>query len=177
MPTIKTASDLGANDGVFSRLLAEKGIQVIATDFDPYCINNLYTSIKTSKERNIQPVLVDLSNPSPAIGLNNEERNSFISRLNADLILALAVTHHLAIGKNIPLKKIAELFHRAGKYLVIEFVPKEDDKIKLMLRSKEDIYSSYTEDEFIRSFEEYFLIIKKHQISSSLRTLYLMKRK
>ncbi len=177
IPAVKTAADMGANDGVFSSLLAEKAIPVIAADFDPYCINNLYTSIKISKERNIQPVLIDLSNPSPAIGINNEERNSFISRLDADLILALAVIHHLAIGKNIPLKKVAELFHKAGKYLIIEFVPKEDDKIKLMLRSKQDIYFNYTEDEFIHAFEEYFFIVKKQQITGSLRTLYLMKKR
>lgn len=176
-PVLKTAADIGANDGEFSKLLAKKNIRTLSADFDPFCINRLYTSIKKNNEKNIHPLVIDFSTPSPAIGVNNEERNSFISRLDADLILALAVIHHLAIGKNIPLKKIAELFHRAGKYLIIEFVPKEDDKIKLMLRSKQDIYSNYTEEEFIAVFEEYFSIIEKHQITNSLRTLYLMKQK
>ena len=109
---------------------------------------DLYNQIKVSGEKNIQPLIIDLSNPSPAIGVNNEERNSFIKRTNVDLALALALIHHLAIGKNIPFEMIADLFQRIGRYLIIEFVPKEDEKIQLMLTGKKDIYTSYTRRKF-----------------------------
>jgi len=174
--TISTAADLGSNTGEFSKLLAAKGIYTIATDFDPYCINNLYTSVKVSGEKNIQPAIVDLANPTPAIGLNNAERSSFYSRLDADLVLALALIHHLAIGKNIPLEKIVSLFHQTSRYLIIEFVPKEDEKIKLMLQQKKDIYLSYTEENFVAAFSNFFSIEDKQTIPGSLRTLYLMKK-
>ena len=71
---IKTAADIGANEGEFSKLLSEKNIPTISADFDPYCVNRLYTSIKSSSEKNILPLVLDISNPSPAIGVNNEER-------------------------------------------------------------------------------------------------------
>ena len=143
IPGIKNAADLGANEGEFSKILASKGINTIAADFDPYCINKLYNEIKTGGEKNILPVIIDLSNPTPAIGVNNEERNSFLNRLDTDLVLALALIHHLAIGKNIPFEKIAAMFSSITQYLIIEFVPKEDEKTQLMLTNKKDIYSGY----------------------------------
>ena len=173
---IKTAIDVGANDGVFSKLLSELNIYTLAADFDPVCINNLYTEIKETKKQNLQPVVIDLSNPSPAIGINNTERQSFISRAKVDLVLALAVIHHLAIGKNIPLDKIASLFYQSGNYLLIEFVPKEDEKVQLMLTNKKDIYNNYTIEKFEMVFEKYFSIQNKQPVGNSGRTLYLMKR-
>lgn len=174
---IKTAADLGANEGEFSELIAAKGITTIAADSDPYCINNLYLKIKSSGIKNIQPLIVDLSNPSPPIGVNNEERNSFIDRCKADLVLALALIHHLAIGKNIQLEKIACFFSKVGESLIIEFVPKQDEKIKLMLKEKKDIYTLYNEPDFLSAFEKYFTVIKREEIAGTNRILFLMKRK
>lgn len=176
MTDIKTSADLGANEGEFSRILSAKNIPVVAADFDPYCINALYEMVKNNKEQNIQPVILDLSAPSPSIGVNNEERDSFIERANFDLLMALAVVHHLAIGKNIPLDMIAGMFSRLGRNLIIEFVPKDDEKVKLMLAQKKDIYSHYDEAHFTSSFGKYFSIIDKKSIPGSVRVLYLMKK-
>ena len=173
---ISTAIDMGANDGEFSRLLASKGINVIAADFDPYCINRLYLDIKNKREKKITPMIVDLSNPSPAIGVNNEERSSLLKRWKADLVLALALIHHLAIGKNIPFEKIATLFKSAGSQLIIEYVPKEDDKIQQMLSGKKDIYTHYKKEEFESVFKQHFTIMEQQAIASSGRILYYMKR-
>lgn len=176
LQNISTAADLGGNTGEFSKLLAEKNIQTITTDFDPYCINHLYQEIKTNRLPNIQPLVLDLSDPSPAIGVNNEERNSFIDRCEVDLVMALALIHHLAIGKNIPFEMVADFFSRVGKNLIIEFVPKEDEKIKIMLQQKKDIYTYYTLENFEEAFEKYFDIKTKQAIPSSERILYLMSR-
>lgn len=173
---IKTAADLGANEGEFSKLIAEKNIRVIAADFDPYCINKLYSSIKNNNEKNIQPVVLDLSNPTPPAGVNNEERDSFLNRINADVTVALALIHHLAIGKNIPFEKIADMFGRTGKYLIIEFVPKEDEKVQLMLTRKPDIYRAYDRNNFELVFSRHFTIEKKEMAGESKRILYLMKK-
>ncbi|MEI9910536.1 MAG: hypothetical protein WDO71_13215 [Bacteroidota bacterium] len=177
MKDTKTAADLGANEGEFSKLLAEKNIYTIATDSDPYCISKLYRQIKASGEKNIQPLIIDLSNPTPATGVNNEERNSFINRAKVDLLLALALIHHLAIGKNIPFEMIADMFSRMGRKLIIEFVPKDDEKIKLMLSRKKDIFSNYNELTFVKAFEKHFTIIGKKIIPGSSRALYLMQTK
>lgn len=171
-----SAADLGANLGEFSGLLSSKKIPVLAADFDPYAINALYSQIKQSGEKYIQPLVLDLSNPTPAIGVNNQERADFMQRAGFDLLLALALIHHLAIGKNIPLPMIASALARMGKNLVIEFVPKEDEKIKLMLSRKKDIYTAYTVENFENVFSDYFSIIDKKTIQGSGRTLYLMQR-
>jgi hypothetical protein len=161
-------------------LLAAKNIQTLAADADPYCINKLYNVIKTSGEKNIQPLIIDLSNPSPAIGVNNKERTSFITRLQADLALALALAlaliHHLTIGKNIPFEMIADFFQSISSTLIIEFVPKEDEKVQQMLTGKKDIYTNYSEDNFEKAFGKYFRVLNKESITGSHRILYLMKR-
>lgn len=175
LPGVDTAADLGANDGACSRLLAEINIFTIAADFDPNCINNLYYSGKKTGEKNLQPLIIDLAHPSPAIGLNNRERSSFIDRASVDLAMALAVIHHLAIGKNMPFAGIADLFRQiTRKWLIIEFVPKSDEKIQLILSGKRDIYTSYSEENFEEAFKIYFRIEKKQPIGTSGRILYLM---
>lgn len=172
-----TVLDLGANDGYFSKIAAEKAASVIATDFDSKCINNLYREIKTNKTVTILPLIVDISNPSPAIGFANEERNAFIGRAKYDLVLALALIHHLVFGKNIPLAMLPEFFSRLTKdYLIIEFVPFEDEKVKLLLQNKEEYHKNYSAADFETAFGTRFEIIKKQPIDSTNRVLYLMKR-
>lgn len=173
---IISAVDFGANKGEFSKLIASNDIRTIATDFDAFCINALYKEIKNSNEKNILPLIIDLSKPSPAIGLNNEERTSFIDRTKVDLALALALIHHLAIGRNIPFEKIAALFGQVCQYLIIEFVPKEDEKVQLMLQQREDIYQHYNQTAFTDAFAKYFSIKERQAVADSGRILYLLKK-
>ena len=170
-----TAFDAGANEGEFTSLLKQKAKLIISADFDHYSINNLYKKIIKDGTSNVCPLLIDLSNPSPAIGVNNTERSSFLQRIRADLIMALALIHHLCIGKNIPFSHVAKMFRQAGRYLLIEFVPKTDEKVQLMLANKKDVYDHYNEQDFINEFETYFTILSKQAIAGSGRTLYLME--
>jgi len=174
---VQTAFDLGANEGAFSKILATQKIYTIAADADPYCIEKLYHSLSDSEEKNIQPLIIDLSHPSPSIGVNNQERKAFTERAKGGLVLALALIHHLVIGKNIPFDKIAALFADISrKWLVIEFVPKTDDKIVQMLSSKKDIYENYSPEIFEAIFRDHFDIRDKKTIGDSGRTLYLLKK-
>jgi hypothetical protein len=172
---VNTVVDLGANDGVFSQLSVASGFYTIASDMDPYCINNLYLAIKKAGSTNLHPLIADLSNPSPAIGVNNEERTQLTERIRSDAGMALALVHHLAIGKNIPFSSIAEFFARVvNKYLIIEFVPKTDEKVTLMLRGKKDIYTSYNEEKFAKEFGDRFRLIEKQPVGDSGRVMYLL---
>ncbi|HUM97338.1 MAG TPA: hypothetical protein PK275_05750 [Chitinophagaceae bacterium] len=175
-PQIKSAADIGANQGVFSLLLSEKKINTLAADFDPSCINNLYQQIKKQTLQFIQPIIFDLSNPSPAIGVQNNERESFTERLKVDLVMVLAILHHLAIGKNIPFAQLASYFSTIAPLLIIEFIPKEDEKVKLILSQKKDIFSNYSQTAFEKEFSFFFRQIEKQEIGTSGRTLYFMKR-
>jgi 2-polyprenyl-3-methyl-5-hydroxy-6-metoxy-1,4-benzoquinol methylase len=177
LPEVKKAIDLGANTGEFSKLLANKDMEVISADTDAVCINSLYRDIKKSGVKNIQPLIINLANPTPATGFTNEERPSFINRTKADLILALALVHHLAIGKNIPFKMIASLFSVLGENLMIEFVPILDTHVQLMLEQRENIFDWYDEEHFESAFGNYFNILQKETIKGSGRSLYLMNKK
>ena len=171
------AWDLGANNGVFSRVVSETGSYVVSFDVDPAAVEQNHRQVKSEKSENLLPLLLDLTNPSPAIGWANRERESFGSRGPVDLVLALAVIHHLAISNNVPLPQLADFFAETGKWLVIEFVPKEDSQVKKLLASREDIFPSYTRDGFESAFKEKFIFHEAVNVHESERVLYLMETK
>ncbi|OQY97027.1 MAG: hypothetical protein B6D37_00580 [Sphingobacteriales bacterium UTBCD1] len=180
MKDVTKAMDLGSNNGEFSKLIAAAGIHTIAADADPYCIDELYSEIKKNRIENIQPLILDLANPSPSSGVNNRERSSFLERSAPGLAIALALIHHLAIGKNIPFPPMATLFSQLlknpGSKLIIEFVPKEDEKVKLLLQNRRDIFNNYNEMEFLNAFKKHFVVLKEFAIPGSERILFLMER-
>lgn len=169
--------DLGANNGEFTRLASSKGIHSIAFDIDPAAVEKNYLKIKQEREQNILPLVMDLTNPSPAIGWHGQERYSLLERGPADMVFALALIHHLAITNNVPLEKIAQFFYEAGRWLVIEFVPKSDSQVQKLLLNRVDIFDSYSADEFESIFDKQFFIRKKSPIQESGRWLYLMERR
>lgn len=173
----KTVWDLGANNGLFSRIAAGQGIPTVAFDIDPVAVEANYQKVKQDAEQNMTPVLMDLTNPSPALGWAHQERESLEQRGPADMLFALALIHHLAISNNLPLESVAEYFARLGNYLVIEFVPKGDSQVDKLLATREDIFPNYTVKGFEQAFSQSYSIISKQPIQGSKRILYLMKRK
>lgn len=169
--------DLGANTGVFSRAAARSGAFAVAWDIDPAAVEKNYREARRAKEHNLLPLVVDLTNPSPGIGWANAERDSLAARGPADLLLALALIHHLAIANNVPLAEVAAYFSRLSRWLVIEFVPKPDSQVQRLLASREDIFPGYTEAGFEAAFDRFFMVCEKQAIQGSARTLYLMESK
>lgn len=177
IPAPKSVWDLGANNGFFSRIASNKGIPTLAFDIDPMAVERNYMEIKKNKEQNLMPFICDLLNPSPAIGWDNKERKSWKERGKPDVIFALALMHHLCISNNIPLNYLASFLSELTSYLIIEFVPKDDSQVQILLASREDIFTDYTQECFEQSFKELFEIMEKVKISGTKRTLYLMKTK
>jgi SAM-dependent methyltransferase len=169
-----TVWDLGANTGQFSKVAAKQGAQAVALDSDPACVETLYREARAEKLGTLLPLVADLTNPSPAIGWANVERQTLEQRGPADLILALAVIHHLAIGNNVPLSAVADYFARIGRRAIVEFVPKSDPMVQRMLASRADVFERYTAEEFERAFSARFTIEQRAVISTSDRLLYLM---
>jgi len=167
--------DLGANTGVFSRIASDKDILTVSIDGDPNCVENNYLQALERGEKNLLPLCIDLNNPSPGIGWENEERKSLWKRGPAETILALALIHHLAISNNVPLAKIALLFRNTCHSLIIEFVPKSDSMVQKLLASRQDIFPDYTQKAFESEFSQFFNIIRSEKMGDSERTLYLMK--
>lgn len=173
----KTVWDLGGNTGVFSRIASQRGIDTVSFDIDPAAVEKNYRRLVEQKEQNLLPLVLDLTNPSPAIGWQNQERDALLSRGPADAVLALALIHHLAISNNVPLPKIAEFFSKTCSSLIIEFVPKSDSQVRRLLASREDIFPQYTKEGFEQAFGLYFTQAAAHPVSGSERTLYLMQKK
>jgi len=171
------AWDLGANNGIFSRVASSNGSFVVAFDIDPAAVEQNYRQAKGEKTENLLPLLLDLTNPSPSLGWANRERDSFGLRGPADLVLALAVIHHLAISNNVPLPQLADFFAETGKWLVIEFVPKSDSQVRKLLASREDIFPNYTREGFEAAFKKRFTIQHAADVHESERVLYLMEGK
>jgi len=173
----KNIWDFGANTGMLSRIASNKSIETISFDADPAAVERNYLECIKSKEGNILPLLLDLTNPTPSIGWDNQERISLKERAPADAAIALALIHHLAISNNVPFKKIAEFFSKCCNWLIIEFVPKDDGNAKRLLATRENVFFDYTEINFKEEFNKFFQIIEGIKIKDSQRIIYLMKKR
>jgi len=173
----QTIWDLGANDGTFSRIACSKGARVIAFDADAAAVEKNYLRCKSDKETMILPLVMDLTNPSPAIGWNNRERYAIMQRGTADMALALALIHHLCIGNNLPFAMIAEFLSTLCTQLICEFVPKNDSQVQRLLKTREDIYQWYNKNEFVNSFSNFFTVISEEPVVESERIIFFMKKK
>lgn len=168
--------DLGANTGRFGRLAADRGILTIASDIDPAAVEIAYLEARKRKDGNLLPLLSDLTNPSPAQGWAHDERMSWLARGPADMVLALALVHHLAISNNVPLERLADFFAAAGRTLVVEFVPKSDSQVQRLLATREDVFPDYRREAFEAAFARRFTIQTAERVRESERTLYRMRR-
>ena len=174
----KLVIDLGANTGRFSReVAAQTDCLVISSDIDPEAVELNYLQTKEVGETNLLPLVIDLANPSPAIGWDNCERQSFFERSKADVVLALALIHHLAISNHVPFSSLAKTFAALGKNLILEFVPKDDSQVERLLRSRDDIFDEYDLDNLIEAFKPFFDLADQKSVAESKRTLLLFKQK
>jgi hypothetical protein len=173
----KTVLDIGTNTGLFAHSAASARKYTIAIDADIACIDKLYNDCKEKKINNIIPLCNDIANPAPPIGWENEERTAFLERARPDIVLALALVHHLVIGRNIGFDQIAHVLNNLAPTLIIEFIPAEDPKIQLLCSQKHQVNGRYSESLFIGAFEQKFTLQKKHTIPDTGRILFLMERK
>lgn len=170
--------DLGANNGRFSILSACYAGKVIAVESDHNCIEQLRQYITANKITNIETIIADITQPTAGVGWNNAEKEPLLKRLRCDMLLALALIHHLCISANIPLAFVAEMFARlTDRYALVEFIPRSDTKVHEMLCNREDIFYDYTEENFTVCFSRYFDIIKVETCASSDRKLFLCAKK
>ncbi len=166
--------DLGGNIGIFSRIAAAKDIPVVSIDSDPGAVDLNYRQMAERDERNLFPVVADLTSPSPALGWDNREVRSLTERGPAGLVMALALIHHLAISNNTRFEQVAAFFRSLGRSLLIEFVPPDDPMVVRLLAMRNHTFPWYTQSEFEAVFAQYFRIERTNSIVDSERRLYLM---
>lgn len=172
----KVAWDVGANTGRYSAIAVGAGYDVIALDIDWAAVERHYLALREAGEQRIMPLLADLADPSPAIGWANRERASLLERATADVVVALALVHHLAIGRNVPLGMVSELLARLGRSLIVEFVPKLDPMVQRLLATREDIFPDYSLEGFRAAFMRHFRVIEETVVDDSRRVLFRMER-
>ena len=169
--------DLGANTGRYSRIAADAGKQVIAFDIDPAAAERNYRQVRQEGRGDILPLILDIANPSPGIGWAGRERRSLLDRADPDIGLALALVHHLAISRNVPLPMVLGWFADLAPWAVVEFVPKEDPMVRRLLASRRDVFPDYTLEGFRAAAIERFEVVREAPIEDSLRVLFLLRRR
>jgi hypothetical protein len=150
---------------------------VIAFDLDAGTVERNWLQLRDAGIRDVLPLVQDLANPSPAVGWALSERRSLLQRGPGDVALALALIHHLAIGRNVPLSLISALFAGLATRLIVEFVPKEDPMTQSLLAARPDIFPDYSIDGMRSAFASEWRIIEETPIDDSLRTLFRMERR
>jgi len=172
----KNVIDLGCNRGLFSNLVANTNRNIVAADDNAYSISKLYKEVRQN-ENWILPLCIDLMNPPGDAGFGNAERKVFYQRMSFDLCLSLALVHHICIGKNVPFEKLAVFLSQVAKNLIIEFIPKQDEKVQLLLSGRKDIFPNYDQAHFESAFNQYFIFDDCREIEGSERIVYRMKIK
>lgn len=170
--------DLGANAGEYARVARDAGAElVVAADGDPVAVERGYRRLVAGKEKGVHPLLVDLTNPGGAQGWDHREWPALAERGPFDVVMSLALVHHLAIGNNVPLPGVAAMLARLGKSVIIEWVPKTDPQVQRLLSAREDIFDGYTEQELIVAFAGLEMSVEgREPVGTSGRTLYLFTR-
>jgi len=170
--------DLGANAGEYSRIAHEAGARVIAVDGDPAAVERAYARFAAAAEPTaVLPLWIDLANPSPSQGWAHTEWPALTDRTPADVVLALALIHHLAIGNNVPIPAVLDFLMRLGRRAIVEWVPKDDPQVKLLLSSRADIFTGYSEERFRAAAEERFRVVSRTPVADTGRVLYLIEPK
>lgn len=164
--------DLGCNTGKFSRMAAERARYVVAMDEDPLVVDKLYRSLKNEGVQNIHPLVMSLSDVSPALGWREQERKALSARGKPDLILCLALIHHMVITANIPVRDFVDWLADLGPSLVIEFVTREDPMVQKLLLNKVDQYHDYHVETFEQSLSGRFSHVRRKPLPSGKRILY-----
>jgi ribosomal protein L11 methylase PrmA len=165
--------DLGANQGRHARIAAEGAGHVVAIDADQGAVELLYRALRDGGERTILPLTMNLADPSPGLGWRGLERKPLLERGQPDLVLALALLHHLAIAANVPVREIIDWLASLGAALVVEFPTREDPMVRKLLAPKRDgLHADYELEHFERCLHDAFEVRRSERLGSGTRLLY-----
>ena len=172
--------DVGANTGEYSVLAASKGAEVVALERDAAAAERLFlrTRAEESAGNKIQTIHADLARPTPATGWENREASSLLSRLanRFDLVMMLAVIHHLLLMEQIPLPAILALCHRLTKrYLIVEWVPVSDPMFQSLMRGRDSLYGHLSEEDLRAAVDGLFREVERFALQNG-RILYLFEK-
>lgn len=164
--------DIGCNTGQFSKMAAQHASSVLAMDLDHFAVERLYRETRETGLKNILPLVQNVTDPSPNWGWRNGERVDLQTRARPDLVLCLALIHHVVISANVPMEEFVSWLAELSDQLVIEYVSRSDDKVKTLLRNKEDRYSDYSREALEYNLAKHFRVVSQQEMESGNRHLY-----
>jgi ribosomal protein L11 methylase PrmA len=167
--------DLGCNTGTFSRIAAGNTDYVVAIDGDVQAIERLYQREKAASSATILPLVMNVANVSPAQGWRGAERKALDERGRPELVLCLALIHHIVISANIPLAEFLGWLRSLGGEVVIESVGRNDDMTRMLLRNRVDQYAELDDDNFERTVGEFFEVVRTQPLKGGTRRLYHLR--
>jgi hypothetical protein len=174
----KQVWDIGCNDGVFSRIAAAHSDYVVAMDADPLVVDRLYNTLKAEKNEQILPLYVDLTDSGGGVGWRGQERPGVFDRGRPDIVMALAVIHHMAITFHVPLASQLDMFRDLTPELIIEMPHADDPMVRKLLTNKRDgIHDDFNLENFERLLSERFDIKSKMLLAGGTRTIFHAVRK
>lgn len=171
----KTIWDLGCNQGRYSRLAAAHADSVLAVDSDHLTVDRLYNALKNERFTSIVPMVGDLADPSPSLGWRGEERQSLVQRSQPDLVICLALIHHLVISRNLLLVDVVDWLASLKSAIIIEFVSKDDAQVQQLLRHREDVFTDYSLDVFRSAISRAFDVDREITLPSGSRRLFFLR--
>jgi hypothetical protein len=167
------AWDLGCNSGRHSRIAAEGARHVVAIDADAAPVELLYRELRDAGDEQILPLAINIADPSPGLGWSGRERRTLLDRGRPDLVLALALVHHLAIGANVPIRELVNWLASLAAALVIEFPTREDPMVqKLLAPKRAGLHPDYDRECFEKCLHEAFDVRRSERLRSGTRVLY-----
>jgi SAM-dependent methyltransferase len=167
--------DIGCNTGTFSKLVAPHADFVLAVDGDHDSIEQLYAAEKAAGGTRILPMVMDLANVSPNQGWHGRERMALDNRRKPDLVLCLALIHHMRVSANVPIPLFLDWLASLGSSVIIEFVDREDEMFKKILANKTVDYADYTLANFVAEAEARFVIKDRQVLKSGHREIFLLE--
>jgi hypothetical protein len=170
------AWDLGANTGMFSEHISKYVNHVVAIDGDSIAVDKMYSRLK-KKDTNIHPLILNIQNMSPNHGFDSSERIKLENRSKPDLVMCLAVIHHIRIAANIPCENFLNYLRNMNTDVIIEFVNRNDEMVEKLLLNKKEKYLDYNIENFIKFANTIFTTEETIELKGGKRVLFHLSPK
>ena len=163
--------DIGCNRGDYSAAAVRAGVEyVVGFDSDQGALDLAFARA-IAENLPMLPLFIDVTNPPPAQGWDQSEREGLRERARSDAIIALALIHHLSISRNVPLSSVVNWLVGLAPSGVLEFVPKTDPMVQQQLRLRKDIFLDYTRGNFLECLRAVARIERTVESSATGRLL------
>lgn len=171
------AWDIGSNTGTFSKICSPSCNSVISIDGDHDAIEQLYRREKINTESNILPLVMNLSNISPDQGWGGSERKSLENRGTPDIVICLALIHHIALSANVPIKMFMAWLRKLNSAVILEYVDRSDAMVEKLLANKSETYPDYNLESFEHCAKEMFDIKDTMLLKNGSRKIFYLTPK